>query len=484
MLESDSHVIIASQLAKSVASRGHDVTLLIASHLKVPEDVIGAGIKVERYNNPRLAVGGPEWKKALQEMLFAESTSEWLQSFSVFMGESFLDGSAWIKNESLVNQLRDAKFDHAVIDFIMPIPLILPRLLGIPYSIISPVCSPWYRSVPNHLGFIPTFSIFGLGSNDEMTLTQKLVNVMLNLADMGLSLLPADKEFYPDYLEPRTYGQLISEADLCFTIRNNLIDFIRPQMPDAISMTSAMTRPALPLSDEFETIMSESKRGVILVSFGSLMPEFPDRILEELLAAFNDIPYDIIFKYGKQVDTASHVHIKQWVPQNDLLAHPNIRAFVTHCGFCSTIEAIYHGVPLVMVPIGLDQFYNADMVYAKGLGEKVSVPQLKSKDFSRTVRKVVENPIYRQRVQHLSAVLREVLQDQGMDPGFWLEHVIKHGVSHLRSQGYGMPWYSYLMLDIYFVLICITSFLFVISYVFIKLTLRIIRKCSRKPKRD
>ena len=289
-VEGNSHVIIVSQLAKSVASRGHDVTLLVASHLKVPEDVIGTGIKVERYTNPRPAVGGPGWKRAIQEMLFAESTLEWLQKFSILMEEAFPEGSTWIKNESLVNQLRDAKFDHAVIDFIMPIPLILPRLLGIPYSIISPVCSPWYRSIPNHLGFIPAFPDFGLGSSDKMTLTQRLVNVMISLAGMGMSLLPADKEFYPDYLEPRTYGQLISEADLCFTIRNNLIDFIRPQMPDVISMTSAMTRPARHLPEEFETIMSGSKRGVILVSFGSLMPELPDRILEELLAAFNDIP--------------------------------------------------------------------------------------------------------------------------------------------------------------------------------------------------
>jgi len=48
-----------------------------------------------------------------------------------------------------------------------------------------------------------------------------------------------------------------------------------------------------------------------------------------------------------------------WLPQNDLLGHPATRAFLTHGGIHSLYEAVYHAVPMVVVPIGADQPDNA-----------------------------------------------------------------------------------------------------------------------------
>ena len=47
--------------------------------------------------------------------------------------------------------------------------------------------------------------------------------------------------------------------------------------------------------------------------------------------------------------------VSKWLPQNDLLAHPNLRVFVTHGGLLSLQEAIYHKTPLVGVPLVNDQ---------------------------------------------------------------------------------------------------------------------------------
>ena len=56
------------------------------------------------------------------------------------------------------------------------------------------------------------------------------------------------------------------------------------------------------------------------------------------------------------------VRTTKWAPQNDVLAHPSIRAFVTHGGANSLYEAAYHAVPIVSIPIFADQHDNAAKV--------------------------------------------------------------------------------------------------------------------------
>lgn len=42
----------------------------------------------------------------------------------------------------------------------------------------------------------------------------------------------------------------------------------------------------------------------------------------------------------------------------DVLGHPNTKAFVSHCGVHSINEAAYHGVPVVAVPIQFEQVHS------------------------------------------------------------------------------------------------------------------------------
>ena len=48
-----------------------------------------------------------------------------------------------------------------------------------------------------------------------------------------------------------------------------------------------------------------------------------------------------------------------WIPQQDLLGHPAVKAFLTHGGIHSIYEALFHGQPMVIMPLGIDQFDNA-----------------------------------------------------------------------------------------------------------------------------
>ena len=82
----------------------------------------------------------------------------------------------------------------------------------------------------------------------------------------------------------------------------------------------------------------------------------------------------------------------EWLPQNDLLAHKKIRAFVTHAGHSSLYESAYHGVPLVAIPLFGDQFENAKRAEDFGLGLALDFETLDSAQLLGTIEQVVNKP--------------------------------------------------------------------------------------------
>ncbi|KAJ9541802.1 hypothetical protein OSB04_028308 [Centaurea solstitialis] len=56
--------------------------------------------------------------------------------------------------------------------------------------------------------------------------------------------------------------------------------------------------------------------------------------------------------------------IVKWAPQQEVLAHPAIGGFWTHCGWNSTLESICEGVPMICSPCSYDQPINARYVAA------------------------------------------------------------------------------------------------------------------------
>ncbi|KAL8515563.1 hypothetical protein ACS0TY_014305 [Phlomoides rotata] len=63
--------------------------------------------------------------------------------------------------------------------------------------------------------------------------------------------------------------------------------------------------------------------------------------------------------------------VEGWAPQTEILAHSSIGAFVSHCGMSSTVESVYFGVPIIGVPVKLDQPLNARLMVEAGVAVEI-----------------------------------------------------------------------------------------------------------------
>ncbi|GFY87699.1 UDP-Glycosyltransferase superfamily protein [Actinidia rufa] len=87
--------------------------------------------------------------------------------------------------------------------------------------------------------------------------------------------------------------------------------------------------------------------------------------------------------------------VPMWAPQMRILSHPSVGAFLSHCGWNSTLESLTNGVPIVAWPLYAEQRMNA-VVLTEELGVALRTEVLPTKkvvgrrEVEKLVRSVME----------------------------------------------------------------------------------------------
>lgn len=109
--------------------------------------------------------------------------------------------------------------------------------------------------------------------------------------------------------------------------------------------------------------MERTLAGFVFVSMGSSVRAsgMPEALRQIFVAVFSTLPYNVVWKWdgGKIKDLPANVRTAAWWPQQELLGHPKLRAFVSHGGLLSLHEAAYHGAPTLILPVFCDHDGNA-----------------------------------------------------------------------------------------------------------------------------
>ncbi|XP_062898307.1 2-hydroxyacylsphingosine 1-beta-galactosyltransferase isoform X2 [Mobula hypostoma] len=198
--------------------------------------------------------------------------------------------------------------------------------------------------------------------------------------------------------------------------------------------------------------------GFVLVSFGAGVKYLSDEVAHTLAGALARLPQRVMWRYSgkKPSNLSNNTRLVEWVPQNDLLGHPNIRGFLSHGGLNGIFEAMYHGVPVVGIPLFGDHYDTMTRVHAKGMGISLNWKTMTEDDLYNAMVTIITDPRYKQRAEQLSQIHKDQPEHPVNRTVYWINYILRYrGAAHLRAAVYNIQFYQYYLLDA-FLLIAIS----------------------------
>ena len=147
-------------------------------------------------------------------------------------------------------------------------------------------------------------------------------------------------------------------------------------------------------------------RPTVYATMGTVHNDSPV-VFEAILAGLGDEPINLIVTVGHNRDPADlgprppNVHVERYIPQS--LLFPSCDVVVTHGGSGTTLAALAHGLPLLVLPQGANQFWNAERCVELGVGSRLQPAEVTPEAVRQQVRVLLEDPEYRRRagwIQH------------------------------------------------------------------------------------
>lgn len=396
-----------------------------------------------------------------------------------------LDGV--VKSEKLMNKLKKGNYDILFSDPIYPGSELVADILGIPLvlSLRFSLANNWER----HCGQVPAPPSFVPGAmsklTDKMTFSERMWNVLyyaLNDAVQGACIWSKLDQYYTEIKgTPTSACELMGKADIWLMRTYWDFNFPHPFLPNFKYVGGIHCRPAKPLPEDLEDFMQSSgDAGVVVFTLGSMVNSISAEKANMIASGLAQIPQKVVWRYsGEKPQTlGDNTRILNWIPQNDLLGHPKTKAFITHGGTNGIYEAIYHGVPMVGIPMFADQPENIIHMKEKGAAIALEFNFMTSEDLRDAVNTVIKDKAYKVNAMRLSAIHHDRPISPRDEAVFWLEFTMRHkGAKHLRVEAHNLTWYQYHCLDVIAFLLTVTLLSF---YLLLKACKFCLQKCCGK----
>ncbi|CAD7081071.1 unnamed protein product [Hermetia illucens] len=466
-----SHFIVGSALMKGLAEKGHDVSVISPFPLKKP---------LKNYRDiPTTTI--VEVTKDLMNSVLDSRKKSTLESFtSIFeMGEMITNVT--LQERTIQDLLKsNEKFDIVIMEVFMN-----EAMLGLANHLKAPVigvstfgASLWVCEMvgsPSPISYVPSpFS----NLPDNMDFMQRLTNLAMVTVERLIYdyyHIPKQVALYKKYFPNAkpSLPDLIRNVSLVLLNTHFSLSYPRPYAINMVEVGGMhLNRVKKPLPADLQEFLDSAKEGAIYFSMGSNIKGKTldmDKV-KAIIGVFRSLKQKVLWKWEDDVlpSKTSNIKISPWFPQDDVLAHPNVKLFITHGGLLSTTEAIYHGVPIVAIPIFGDQPLNAARAEKAGFARVLSYDGLTEDLLREAVLDILNNNKYERNVKKISNLYRDQPTNPLDKAIYWVEYVARHkGAVHMHSAGQELNFIQYHNLDLFAtIIIVLVIFLYLSKKVF------------------
>ncbi|RXM97581.1 2-hydroxyacylsphingosine 1-beta-galactosyltransferase [Acipenser ruthenus] len=435
----ESHLYIFKTLASALHQEGHDTVFLVSEGREVPPS---HHYRFQRYPGIFNSTTADDFLQSKMKNIFSGRLTA-LELFDILAHYS-QNCDLMVGNQNLMSRLREEEFDLVLVDPNEMCGFVIAHLLGVRYAVFS--TGLWYPAevgAPAPLAYVPEFNSL---LTDNMNLFQRITNTAVYLVSrfgVQFLVLPRYDQIMKKYdIQPEvSMYDLVQGSSLWMLCTDMALEFPRPTLPHVVYVGGILTKPASPLP--------EPNRVAPQLEFWKIKAN--PGALECIRVGFT---METRFSGTKPSNLGNNTKLVEWMPQNDLLGHANIKAFLSHGGLNSIYEAMYHGVPVVGIPLFGDHYDTMTRVQAKGMGILLEWKKMTEEELYQSMVKVIQDSRYRQDAQLLSQIHKDQPGHPVSRTVYWINYILRHnGAKHLHSAVSSIPSYQYFLLDVALVML-------------------------------
>lgn len=143
----------------------------------------------------------------------------------------------------------------------------------------------------------------------------------------------------------------------------------------------------------------------VYVSLGTIFNQ-NTAVFSAILEGLHDEDVTVVVTVGNDADPAAlgpqpdHIHVERFIPQAALLPHCDL---VVNQGGTAILPILAHGLPLLILPQGANQFHNAEICTAAGVARTLLPGDVSAETVRRGIRALLSEPAYGQRARDVAA---------------------------------------------------------------------------------
>lgn len=234
-----------------------------------------------------------------------------------------------------------------------------------------------------------------------MNAYERLVNLAMTWLEtiyVNLFYFPHQRRLYDDnFPNPKPpLDSVMRNVSLVLLNSHFTLGQPRPYMPNMIEVGGMhLNRNANPLPQDVREILDSANEGFVFFSMGSNIQSttLPASKRDALLRTFAKLNVKVLWKWEDDnfPEKPDNLYVRKWWPQQEILAHRNVKVFITHGGLLGSIEALFHAVPIIGIPIYGDQDMNMARAVQAGYGVKIDYKNLTETSMTWAMNEILAN---------------------------------------------------------------------------------------------